>query len=113
MPASPRRVLVVEDNALARRMLRRSLAARGHHLTFAATVAEALSLEGRFEVGVIDGELPDGDGVALARDLLARGVVDRVVFFTASADEDLLAAAAVIGTVIHKDFTALLSLIEQ
>src|SRR5262249_46745696 len=57
---------------------------------------------GPFPVGVFDIELPDGDGIELARLLLSRGVVGRAVFYTACTELQRLARAREIGSVFVK-----------
>jgi DNA-binding response OmpR family regulator len=59
-------------------------------------------LSGPFPVGVFDIELPDGDGIELARSLRSRGVVGRVVFFTACTEPQRLARARELGNVFVK-----------
>ena len=51
---------------------------------------------------MLDLDLPDGNGVDLARDLIAKGKVPSVLFFTSSSDLSLLARARCIGSVITK-----------
>jgi DNA-binding response OmpR family regulator len=103
-----RRVLVVEDDRLARRMLFRALAVRGYRVTMVATIAEARAVAASYDIGIIDGELPDGNGVDLAIDLLGRGVIGRAIFFTATDDHELLASASTLGPVVRKDVKRLL-----
>ncbi|HTV22675.1 MAG TPA: hypothetical protein VMG12_28495, partial [Polyangiaceae bacterium] len=49
-----------------------------------------------------DIDLPDGDGVELARLLMRRGIVRRVVFYTACSHPTRLARAKDLGTVFVK-----------
>jgi hypothetical protein len=53
-------------------------------------------------MGIFDIDLPDGDGVELARLLKFRGVVSRVVFYTACAHLPRLARARDMGPVFTK-----------
>jgi CheY-like chemotaxis protein len=106
-----KRLLVVDDNELTRRMLQRILGQQGYSVTAASTLAEARVVKGRFDVGVFDGELPNGTGVDLAADLLMRGVVARAVFFTATDDAILLSAARALGTIVRKDLRHLLDVL--
>jgi signal transduction histidine kinase/ActR/RegA family two-component response regulator len=67
--AAPRRVLLVEDNADAREMLRQVLAMNGHDVYEAADGASGVALAGAHDVDVaiIDIGLPDIDGHEVAR----------------------------------------------
>ncbi|MFN8150240.1 MAG: response regulator transcription factor [Solirubrobacterales bacterium] len=78
-------VLVVEDNADLRRLLREGLALEGFDVSTAANGRDA-SLRGP-ELGpdllVIDIGLPDADGRDLCQALRSRGVLSPVLFLTA------------------------------
>jgi CheY-like chemotaxis protein len=67
--ASARRILVVEDNADARQMLRAMLEVEGHFVRDAADGAQALRMvaEQRPDVMIVDIGLPDMDGYEIAR----------------------------------------------
>lgn len=95
-------LLLVEDDLLLARALQRSLVARGINARHVARCATAAALRGPFVVGVFDIDLPDGDGVELARLLMRRGVVRRVVFYTACSHPMRLARAKDLGTVFVK-----------
>ena len=56
----------------------------------------------RFDVAVLDLGLPDGDGVALATELLRVWPDARVVFVTAAPDGALAARARALGPVVPK-----------
>jgi signal transduction histidine kinase/DNA-binding response OmpR family regulator len=75
---SGRRVLVVDDNALNRRIFRLQLESYGLRVDDAASAAEALRLAERaaeannpYEVTIIDHMMPEADGVDLARRIRA------------------------------------------
>lgn len=70
---SPLEVLIVEDTPLIQILLRQQLAASGHTATIAGSVAEALAIfrTERFDLALIDYQLPDGDGAELAAQLTA------------------------------------------
>jgi DNA-binding response OmpR family regulator len=104
------RVLVVDDHAATRHLLRRNLERAGHGVRTAATCADAEDAlaEGAFDVTVLDVMLPDGCGIALCASLrackqrvpilllTARGDVrDRVSGLEAGADDYLVKPFAV------------------
>jgi DNA-binding response OmpR family regulator len=95
-------LLLVEDDLLLARALQRTLFTRGIRARHVARCATAAALGGPFRVGVFDIDLPDGDGVELARLLLFRGVVSRVLFYTACAQPARLARARDLGPVFSK-----------
>jgi DNA-binding response OmpR family regulator len=95
-------LLLVEDDLLLARALQRSLIARGLSTRHVARCATAAALRGPFVVGVFDIDLPDGDGVELARLLQRRGVVNRVLFYTACSHPIRLARAKDLGAVFVK-----------
>jgi PAS domain S-box-containing protein len=71
----PRRVLLVEDHADTAKLMRRVLAAEGHEVLTATTLAEALQLARRSQPELIisDLGLPDGSGLDLLRQLRTEG----------------------------------------
>ena len=82
---SPKRVLLVDDDALLRASLAEQLAREGsYHVTAAASAAEARALAGdeRYAVAVIDQDLPDSAGDALARELQAQGFEAPILFLS-------------------------------
>src|SRR6478736_2286075 len=79
------RVLVVEDDADLRRLLRRGLDEEGFDVTAVARGGEAIeAVASRVpEALVIDIGLPDADGRDVCQALRARGVEAPVLFLTA------------------------------
>jgi CheY-like chemotaxis protein len=69
----PLRILLVEDHADTARLLARILRARGHAVTTAGSVADALAASGGggapFDLVISDLGLPDGSGVEVMRRL--------------------------------------------
>jgi DNA-binding response OmpR family regulator len=96
-------VLVADDSPLVRVALRKRLAAAGIAVREAESAAESGSV-GAGEVGcaVLDLDLGDGDGVAVARGLRARDAALPIAFFTSGATDGVLAEAQAIGPVFHK-----------
>ena len=68
---APAQILVVEDEAAIRDLLRTTLELEGHVVHEAATAREGSTLAGnrRIDLFVVDLGLPDGDGLALIRQL--------------------------------------------
>jgi DNA-binding response OmpR family regulator len=95
-------VLIVEDDLMLARALQRSLISKGIAARHVARCATATALDGPFVVGVFDIDLPDGDGVELAYQMVRRGIVSRVVFYTACSHPARLARAHDLGTVFVK-----------
>jgi DNA-binding response OmpR family regulator len=84
---TPKRVLLVDDDALLRASLTEQLAREGSYdVTAATSAAEARALagDGRYAVAVIGQDLPDGAGDALARELKAQGFDAPVLFLSES-----------------------------
>jgi DNA-binding NarL/FixJ family response regulator len=83
-------VLVVDDDAEFRALAGRVLAANGLTVIGEAdSVSAALAAAGRLEPSavLVDAELPDGDGIALARELAALPWRPRIVL--TSVDRDI------------------------
>jgi CheY-like chemotaxis protein len=85
------RILLVEDSAVNQLVTQWTLKRLGYGLEIAPTVGAALEAwdRGPFDLVLMDLQLPDGDGYALARDLRARGAADRhvpIVAMTGSSE---------------------------
>ena len=102
MQSLAQRLLVVEDDVTVARALSRTLARRGFSVAIARSCTAARSLTQSFDFAVLDLDLPDGNGVDLARSLMDCEKVPSVLFFTGSRDPALLARARVLGPVIMK-----------
>jgi|SRR4051794_25867393 DNA-binding NarL/FixJ family response regulator len=101
-------VLIVDDDPVFRGLARRMLVAAGLDVVAeASTVAAALAVAGRIrpDAALVDVGLPDGDGVALARELSALPWGLRVVLTSTDADaasaDEVRAAGA--GAFVPKD----------
>ena len=82
-------VLIVDDDPVFRGLARRMLAAAGLVVVGEAeTVAEAIVIADRLrpEGALVDVGLPDGDGIALARELSALSWQPRVVLTSSDPD---------------------------
>jgi two-component system, NtrC family, response regulator AtoC len=95
-------VLIVEDDLLLARALQRSLISKGIVARHVARCATAAGLLGPFVLGVFDIDLPDGDGVELAHQMVREGIVSQVVFYTACCQPARLARARALGAVFVK-----------
>ncbi len=82
------KLLVVEDDRLLRELLREQLTLAGYRPQLAADLASATDAlaETDFDLVLLDLNLPDGDGVGLARTLAGSGVP--VLMVTARDDLD-------------------------
>jgi two-component system OmpR family response regulator len=79
------RILLVEDDAVLHEVVRQSLKDAGHRIDSARTLGEANHLWSvqRFDVVVLDLNLPDGSGLAALRAARARGDSAAVLVLTA------------------------------
>lgn len=79
------RILVVEDDAVLREVMLRSLCDAGHRVDTAATAADARHLwrVQPFDVVLLDLNLPDGSGLNVLRDARARNDRTPVLVLTA------------------------------
>ncbi|MFO0829978.1 MAG: response regulator [Phycisphaerales bacterium] len=92
--ATKRLVLVVDDEAPIRRFLRASLGAHGYRVNEAATAREALVQAGMQppDVILLDLALPDGDGIAVTRELRAWYTGPIIVLSARGQESDKVAA---------------------
>jgi two-component system KDP operon response regulator KdpE len=88
------RVLIVEDEADIRRVVRLSLESEGHEVFEADGVKRALIDAGarRPDLVVLDLGLPDGDGVDLIRDMRSWSTIPVIVLSARSSEADKIAA---------------------
>lgn len=96
------RVLIVDDEPTTARSLGRVLRAAGHWVTVAESCASARTLEDHFDCAVLDIDLGDGSGVDLANELGARGSIGRVVFYSGTMDDAVLARVTATGPLVMK-----------
>lgn len=96
------RILLVEDDPLLARAMARHLWNEQYRLKFVSTCEDAYEAGLEFDVGVFDIELPDGNGVELASELIEEGTVDRAVFFSGVEHEAVVREAMKVGTFVHK-----------
>jgi signal transduction histidine kinase/CheY-like chemotaxis protein len=86
-------ILVVDDDAVDRMAVRRALKAAGLPLTIAEADSGAAALaaceQSAFDCVFLDYRLPDIDGLAVLREIRARGRATPVVMLTGQGDEQL------------------------
>lgn len=96
-------VLLVDDSAVARRVLARRLEADGFQVSEASSMAAARKVDvASLGCVIIDLELADGDGTDLARTLLAKRPALPVAFFTMGTAPSLVEGARARGPVFLK-----------
>lgn len=88
------RILVVEDEPDIRRFVRLTLESEGHEVFEAPTLQRGLIEAGsrRPDLAVVDLGLPDGDGVALIRDLRGWSQAPVIVLSARSGEADKVTA---------------------
>ncbi len=88
-------LLIVDDEAVARRSIRRICAAEGYRVIEAETAAQGQALFGtaKPDVAIIDYMLPDGDGLDLLRSLRALDSGTPIVILTGHGSIDLAVQA--------------------
>ena len=92
-----RRVLVTDDDPLVRWALGTRLEELGLEILEAGTVRETLEREAEADLVLLDVRLPDGDGLAAAREILARRPRRPLLLMTAFATPELAAEATRAG----------------
>jgi len=97
-----KRLLLVEDDPILGRAMTRLLRRRGFEVYLAGTSTEACSADGTFSLGIFDIDLPDGDGVTLAKDLSEKGVVRRVIFYSGTTEASIRRRAQSLGIFVDK-----------
>jgi DNA-binding NarL/FixJ family response regulator len=101
-----RRLLLVDDHASSRQPLALllTLALDYDEIVQVGTAAEALAVLADVELAIVDLGLPDGDGVALIRQMRTAAPSARVLVLTSSSDRMEAARAIAAGArgVLHK-----------
>lgn len=95
-------VLVIEDDPTVARALRRALRVRSVACEIASSAKEVREMTRRFQLAIVDVNLPDGNGIDLYDELLSKNRVAAGVFFTATDDEQDKQRATLLGPVIPK-----------
>ena len=94
------RILLVEDDPIAATLTRRALLAAGHKVSAVETLAagrSALSATA-FDAVLVDGSLPDGDGIGFIADHLGGGRISaKMVLLSADTSPERTALAMAAG----------------
>ncbi len=101
-PANQNRILVVDDDADVRGVLRRVLTAQGFEVADAGSVDAALDLihtSGAFPLIVSDIHMPGRDGISLLREILQRQPDTAVMMLSGDADVTTAVRCLTIGAV--------------
>lgn len=88
------KILLIEDDIKLAGLLQRGLESAGHAVDaeYDGNAGEDAVLEGRYEIVVLDVMLPKKDGLAVLRDLRAKGITLPVIILTARDEtEDVVA----------------------
>ena len=80
-------LLIIEDDAAIGANLERALGNAGYECTLVRSVEQARHVEVEPDLALLDLGLPDGDGLDLARELLARWPRLPLIMLTARAEE--------------------------
>lgn len=91
MPATPIRLLIIDDDRLQSRLVQeavKSFRSGPYTVEWASTYQDGITrlMSGEFQTCLLDYSLGDGDGLALLRDVRARGNHTPVIFLTANSD---------------------------
>jgi len=87
-------LLLVEDDPILGRSLTIYLELEGYKLTWVKDLRSALEVEekSKFDLVILDVNLPDGSGLSLCSTLRSKGSRIPVIFLTAKTDEDSVVA---------------------
>jgi signal transduction histidine kinase len=98
-PSSSIRLLYMEDDVGTARLLQKTLERAGFRVTLARDGAEGLSLydSSEFDVIAVDQHMPNYDGLAVIRELLARGPLPPLIMITGTGDEAVAVDALKLG----------------
>jgi len=91
VPTRTLKLLIVEDHEATRQVMQRLLSIKGHQVTAAGSVQEALAIHGteRFDAVISDLGLPDGNGLDLMRELQRQRPVPGIALSGYGMEDDL------------------------
>lgn len=109
------RILITEDDSCFREVLVEHLSLHGFDTLQACCIEEArrIAYGQQLDVVVLDQRLPDGDGVALAQELLSIGQPTKVILVTAHAELARAVAATRAGVFDYLEKPIELSVLEE
>ena len=92
-------ILAIEDDWTVRTVLEHTLASAGHEVDVAPGIADGRQLlsEGRYDVVLLDVNLPDGNGLDLLREIRADGTAVSVLVLTGMRQEDAVVRGLELG----------------
>jgi len=110
-----KRLLLVEDEPALARAMARLFRRASFEVVIAGSCEEARQTAGTFSLGIFDIQLPDGDGVVLATELLKSHLVRRAVFFSGTVSGVERRRAERLGPFVEKGmgFSTLHAVVEQ
>jgi DNA-binding response OmpR family regulator len=96
---TPTKVLLVEDDTQISKSLSMSLSYSGFDVTTAESLAEAWAkfAERRYDILLLDVNLPDGTGIEICQKLRADGETVPILFLSARTDEETVVQSMNIG----------------
>lgn len=97
--ASPRRVIIVEDDVDLRETLGRALSREGYQVSFAGDGSEAISLVSKrpYDLAIVDLVMPGMGGIRMLEELRGMGLTLPTIIITAFGDRFLYNRAAELG----------------
>jgi DNA-binding response OmpR family regulator len=98
-----RRILIVEDYPPLAKVIAIAAQRAGYAVERVGNVTRALEVRGRFDLAIVDLDLPDGLGTDLVQQLLDDGRLESAVFFSSTRDAGLRLMAARLGPVVDKE----------
>lgn len=97
--ASPRRVIIVEDDVDLRETLGRALSREGYQVSYAGDGSEAISLVSKrpYDLAIVDLVMPGMGGIRMLEELRGMGLTLPTIIITAFGDRFLYNRAAELG----------------
>lgn len=97
--ASPRRVIIVEDDVDLRETLGRALSREGYQVSFAGDGSEAISLVSKrpYDLAIVDLVMPGMGGIRMLEELRGMGLTLPTIIITAFGDRFLYNRAVELG----------------
>lgn len=103
MSGLAQRILIVEDYPPLAKVIAIAAERAGFLVERVGGVSRALAVRGRFDLAIVDLDLPDGLGTDLVQQLVDDGRLETTVFFTSTRDTELRRQAARLGCVVDKE----------